>query len=121
MSALAVMLVAMGIADGCLGFRGYRAGWMSLVIGPVVVVVVASLSALRHLGDVVLLLVAAAATVSWQILCRRAERTGTRVIAPLVVFFGAGLVLIVLSGWGSAVHGLVARWASWTDVPLGAV
>ena len=42
-------------------------------------------------------------------------------IAPLVVFFGAGSVLIVSSGRGSAVHGVVARWASWTDVPLGAV
>ena len=94
---------------------------MSLVVGPVVVVVVAALSALWHVGDIALLLVAAAATVVWRILCRRAERTGEQVIAPLVVFFGAGSVLIVLSGWGSAVHGLVARWVSWTGVPLGAV
>jgi hypothetical protein len=91
-SALGVMLVAMGITDGC---RGFRAGWVSLV--------------------------AAAATVLWRILCRRAERTGEQVIAPLVVFFGAGSVLIVLSGWGSAVHGVVARWVSWTGLPLGAV
>jgi hypothetical protein len=117
-SALGVMLIAMGIADGC---RGFRAGWVSLVIGPVVVVVVAALSALWHVGDIALLLVAAAATVVWRILCRRAERTGEQVIAPLVVFFGAGSVLIVLSGWGSAVHGVVARWVSWTGVPLGAV
>ena len=85
------------------------------------VVVVAALSALWHVGDIALLLVAAAATVVWRILCRRAERTGEQVIAPLVVFFGAGSVLIVLSGWGSAVHGVVARWVSWTGVPLGAV
>ena len=118
MSALAVMLVAMGIADGC---RGFRARWVSLVVGPVVVVVVAALSALWHVGDIALLLVAAAATVVWRILCRRAERTGEQVIAPLVVFFGAGSLLIVLSGWGSAVHGVVARWVSWTGLPLGAV
>jgi len=117
-SALAVMLVAMGIADGC---RGFRARWVSLVVGPVVVVVVAALSALWHVGDIALLLVAAAATVVWRILCRRAERTGEQVIAPLVVFFGAGSLLIVLSGWGSAVHGVVARWVSWTGLPLGAV
>jgi hypothetical protein len=117
-TALAVMLVAMGIADGC---RGFRAGWVSLVAGPVVVVVVGSLSALWHFGDIALLLVAAAATVVWRILCQRVERTGEQVIAPLVVFFGASSVLIVLSGWGSAVHGLVARWVSWTGVPLGAV
>lgn len=118
MSALGVMLVAMGIADGC---RGFRAGWVSLVAGPVVVVVVAALSALWHAGDIALLLVAAAATVVWRILCRRAERTGEQVIAPLVVFFGAGSVLIVLSGWESAVHGVVGRWVSWTGLPLGAV
>jgi hypothetical protein len=112
------MLVAMGITDGC---RGFRAGWVSLVAGPVVVVVVGALSALWHAGDIALLLVAAAATVVWRILCRRAERTGEQVIAPLVVFFGAGSVLIVLSGWGSAVHGVVARWVSWTGLPLGAV
>jgi hypothetical protein len=117
-SALAVMLVAMGIADGC---RGFRTGWVSLVAGPVVVVIVAALSALWHFGDIVLLLVAAAATVVWRVLCQRAERTGEQVIAPLVVFFGASSVLIVLSGWGSAVHGVVARWISWVDVPLGDV
>ena len=119
-----MMLVAMGIADGCRAFRAFRAfraGWVSLVVGPVVVVVVAALSALWHFGDIALLLVAAVGVVVWQILCQRAERTGKQVIAPLVVFFGAGSVLIVLSGWGSAVGGLVARWASWTDLPLGAV
>ena len=118
MSALAVMLIAMGITDGC---RGFRIGWVSLAVGPVVVVIIASLSALWHFGDIALLLVAAAATVVWRVLCQRAERTGQQVIAPLVVFFAAASVLIVLSGWGSAVHGLVARWASWTEVPLGAV
>jgi hypothetical protein len=117
-SALAVMLVAMGIADGC---RAFRAEWASLVIGPIVVVVVAAQSALWHFGDIVLLLVAAVATVAWRILCRRCEHTGEWEIAPLAVFFGAGSVLIVSSGWGSTVHGLVARWASWTDLPLGAV
>jgi hypothetical protein len=117
-SALAVMLIAMGITDGC---RGFRIGWVSLAVGPVVVVIVAALSALWHSGDIALLLVAAAATVVWRVLCQRAERTGQQVIAPLVVFFAAASVLIVLSGWGSAVHGLVARWASWTEVALGAV
>jgi hypothetical protein len=117
-SALAVMLIAMGITDGC---RGFRIGWVSLAVGPVVVVIVAALSALWHFGDIALLLVAAAATVVWRVLCQRAERTGQQVIAPLVVFFAAASVLIVLSGWGSAVHGLVARWASWTEVALGAV
>ena len=86
MSALAVMLVAMGIADVC---RGFRAPWVSLAVGPVVVVAVAALSALWHVGDIALLIVAAAATVVWRMLSRGAERIGRYVIAPLVVFFVA--------------------------------
>jgi hypothetical protein len=115
-SALAVMLIAMGIADG---FRGFRVGWVSAAVGPLVVVAVAALSALWHFGDIALLIIAAAATVVWRLLCERADRTGKHVIAPLVVFFAAGSALIVLSGWASPVRGVVERWMSWTDVPLG--
>src|ERR1700686_1733114 len=89
------MLVAMGIADGS---RGFRAGWVSLVVGPVVVVVVAALSALWHVGDIALLLVAAAATVVGRILGRRAERTGEQVIGPLGGFFGGGRVVLCCPG-----------------------
>jgi hypothetical protein len=117
-SALAVMLVAMGIADVC---HGLRAPWVSVAVGPLVVVAVAALSALWHVGDISLLIVAAAATVVWRILCRRAERTGRHVIAPLGVFFVATAVLIALSGWGSPVNGVFARWMSWNALPLGAV
>ncbi len=54
-------------------------------------------------------------------LCRRAECTGRHVIAPLVVFAVAATALIMLSGWGSDVGGVVARWMSWTDVPFKVV
>lgn len=118
MSALAVMLVALGITDAC---RSFQPSWVSCAVGPVVVVAVAALSALWHLRDVALLLVAVVTAVVWRILCQRAERTGRHVIAPLVVFFGSGAVLIVLSGWGSPVRGMVARWMSWTDLPFGDV
>jgi hypothetical protein len=117
-SALAVMLIAMGIADG---FRGFRVGWVGVAVGPAVVAAVAALSALWHFGDIALLVFAAAATVAWRLLCGHAERTGEHVIAPLVVFFVAASTLIVLSGWGSPVRGVVARWMSWTDLPLGSL
>jgi hypothetical protein len=117
-SALAVMLVAMGIADVC---RNLRMAGVSAAVGPVVVIAVAALSALWHLGDIALLTVAATATVAWRMLCRRAERTGRHVLAPLAVFFVAAAVLIALSGWGSPVDGIVARWASWAALPLRTV
>jgi hypothetical protein len=117
-SALAVMLVAMGITDAC---RNFRLPWVAAAVGPIIVVAVAALSALWHVGDIALLIVAAAATVVWRVLCRCAERTGKHVIAPLVVFFIAAATLIALSGWGSPVSGIVARWMTWAPLPFGAV
>ena len=84
MSALAVMLIAMGIADAVR--RLTRAQWVPLVIAPAVVVACAALSGLWHLGDLPLLAIAAAAGVGWVVLCARAERTGEHQGAPLAVF-----------------------------------
>ncbi|MGH3555899.1 MAG: hypothetical protein ACRDT5_25555, partial [Mycobacterium sp.] len=79
MSAVAVLFIAVGIADMCR-----RAPvWLSLVIGPVVVVVCAALCALWHPGDIPLLVLAAAAAAVWEWLCLRSERTGAHQIAPL--------------------------------------
>lgn len=116
MTALAVMFIAMGIADGC---RVLRAGWLSIAVGPIVVIAVAGLSALWHFGDIVLLIGAGAATAVWRALCRRAERTETQAVAPLIVFAGAVVTLMVFSGFGSPVRGVVAHWVAWAHVPLG--
>lgn len=109
MSAVAVLLIALGVADLCR--RAVRAVWPSLVVGPVVVAVCGALAGLWHAGDIALLGLAAAASVAWEWLCRRSELRGRRQAAPLAVFVAALTVLIVLSGWSSAVHGLVARWS----------
>jgi hypothetical protein len=72
-SGLAVMLIAMGIADMCRRLTDRIRP--PVVAAPVVVVVCAALAGLRRLGDVALLVIAAAAV------------------------FGAGVgVLILLSG-----------------------
>ncbi len=115
MSALAVMLIAMGIADGVR--RLTSVGWLPPVVAPLVVVTFAALSGLWHLGDFPLLAIAAAAGIGWVMLCGRAERTGEHQGAPLAVFGVALAALILLSGWGSDVAGLVGRWTSWVDVP----
>jgi hypothetical protein len=114
-SAVAVLLIAVGIADACR--RLVRASWVPLLAAPVTVVVCAALSALWHLGDIVLLVIAAAAAVAWEWLCIRSERTGQHEGAPLVVFTCAVALLIVLSGLGSGVGGLVERWADWVGLP----
>ncbi len=114
MSGLAVMLIAVGVADVCR--RLTERLWVPVVVAPVVVIGCATLAGLWHLGDVALLVIAAVASVGWLLLCARAERTGEHEVAPLALFGGAVGLLIVLSGWGSDVAGLVQRWPSWTGL-----
>ena len=115
MSALAVMLIAMGVADAVR--RLARAVWVPAVAAPAAVVVCAGLSGLWHPGDIPLLAIAAAAGVGWVVLGARAERSGDHEGAPLAVFGLALAALILLSGWASDVGGLVERWSSWIEVP----
>ncbi len=115
MSALAVMLIAMGIADAVR--RMTRAAWVPPVTAVVVVVITAALSGLWHRGDLPLLAIAAVAGAGWVVLCARAERTGEHQGAPLAVFGIALAALFLLSGWDSDVAGLAGRWTSWVDAP----
>ncbi|HET6731237.1 hypothetical protein [Mycobacterium sp.] len=115
MSGLAVMLIAVGIADVCRRLTDRI--WVPVAVAPLTVVCCAVLAGLWHLGDIALLVIAAAASVWWVVLCARAERTGEREVTPLVVFGGAAGVLILLSGWGSDVAGLVQRWSGWVGLP----
>ena len=115
MSAVAVLLIAIGIADAVR--RLTRAAWVAPVVAPVVVVVCAALSGLWHLGDLPLLAIAAVAGVGWVVLGARAERSGDHHGTPLAVFGLALAALILLSGWASGVGGLVERWAGWVDIP----
>jgi hypothetical protein len=111
------MLIAIGIADMCRRLTVRM--WVPVVVAPVVIVVCALLAGLWHLGDIVLLVIAAAASIGWLSLCARAERKGEREAAPLVLFGLAVGLLIVLSGWGSDVEGLVARWPAWVGIDIG--
>ncbi|ORW30918.1 hypothetical protein AWB91_18255 [Mycobacterium paraense] len=119
MSAVAVLLLAVGIADLCR--RAVRAAWAPLAAGPAVVVACAVLGALWHRGDIPLLVVAATAAVVWEWLCLRSERSGRQQAAPLAVFTAALALLIVLSGWSSPVGGVVGRWSAWVQLPLSHV
>jgi len=114
-SALAVMLIAMGVADVARRLTGRT--WVPPVVAPAVVVGCAALAGLWHANDIVLLEIAVAASIAWVVLCARAERTGDRELAPLIVFAVAVGLLIMLSGFGSDADGLVARWSTWVDLP----
>jgi hypothetical protein len=89
MSALAVLLIAVGIGDACRRLVGIR--WLPTVVALVVIAACVLLGALWHLGDVPLLVIAA------------------------VTSAGVAL-LILLSGWGSDVGGLIGRWSTWAGL-----
>ncbi|HEX2284631.1 MAG TPA: hypothetical protein VHI10_07365, partial [Mycobacterium sp.] len=116
MSALAVMLIAMGVAD--VSRRVTDRVWVSVAVAPAVVVGCAALAGLWRLGDIALLVLAAAASVGWVISGAHAERSGERELTPLVIFGAAVGVLILLSGWSSDVGGVVARWPSWVGIAV---
>lgn len=115
MSALAVLLIAVGLADMCR--RVTHRAWIPVAVVPAAVVGCALLAGLWHRGDVPLLLIGCAAGIAWQVLGARAERTGERPWAPLLVLASAAGTLILLSGWASEVAGLVGRWSTWTQLP----
>lgn len=112
MSAIAVFPIALGVTDLCR--RGIRAVWPPLLIGPVMVLVCAVLGALRHAGDIPLLVVAAAAVVAWEWLRARSEHSGRQQGAPLAVFGSTLALLAVLSGWV-----LAGQWRRRAVVDLG--
>jgi len=114
MSALAVLLIAVGIGDVCR--RLIRVTWLPTMVALAVIAACALLGALWHLGDVPLLVIAAVTSVAWLLLCGRAERAGTHQAVPLAVFGTGVALLILLSGWGSEVGGLIARWSTWADL-----
>jgi hypothetical protein len=115
-SALAVMLIAMGIADVCRRLTDRL--WPPVVVAPIVVTGSAVLAGLWHVGDVVLLVIAALAGVGWVVLGARAEWSGEHEVAPLALFGVAVGLLITLSGLSSDVAGLVARWPSWVGIAV---
>jgi hypothetical protein len=118
-SAVAILLIALGIADVCR--RSTRAAWLPVAVGPLVVAVCAALCALWHAGDVALLALAAATTVIWPLLCARSERTGVHHVAPLAVFGTSLGLMMALSGWTAEVSGVVARWSRWAALPVNDV
>ena len=114
MSALAVLLVAVGIGDVCRRLVAIR--WLPTVVALLAIVACVLLGALWHLGDVPPLVITAVTSVGWLLLCGRAERLGTNQAVPLAVFGTGVALLILLSGWGSDVGGLIARWSTWSGL-----
>jgi hypothetical protein len=99
MGALAVFLIAVGVADICRKLT-HRL-WPALIAGAASVVISAAAGGLWHRGDIALLVLACTVTVTWIMLGGNTERSGTRHGRALATFgFGGGLI-IAFSGWSS--------------------
>lgn len=114
MSALAVFLIAVGVADICRKLSARQ--WLALVAGPLTVVVCAAAAGLWHRGDIALLVVAAAMSVAWVVLGGAAERTGTRHGRALTVFGVGAALMVAFGGWSSEVAGPLGRWLPWVGL-----
>ncbi|BBY64542.1 hypothetical protein [Mycolicibacterium helvum] len=115
MSGVAVLLIAIGCAD--IMRRLATRLWPAVVTGPMVAVAIAALCGLWRPGDLLLVVIAAAAAVAWELSCNHAERVGGRgQVTPLVLFAAVLAMMIVLSGLGSPCAGLVKAWAGWAPV-----
>jgi len=116
MSALAILLIAIGCADVVRSITA-RA-WLPVAAGPAIAVSAAALCGLWQLGDLALIGIAAAAAAAWEWARTRAEHiSGHRQAAPLVLFLTAVVALATLSGLGSPVAGVVEAWSGWVAVP----
>jgi hypothetical protein len=116
-SGLAVMLIEMGIADVCR--RLTRFLWVPAVVAPVAVAGTGALTGLWHLGDFGRLVIAATASVGWLVLCAHSQRTGDHEWRPVTLFGVAVGLLVLLSGWGSDVAGVVALWPPRVGLEVG--
>ena len=116
MSGVAVLLIAVGIADIVRTLSGRQ--WPAVLTGPVVAAASAALCGLWHLGDLLTVGGAAVAAVAWELSCTRAERTRGRRQALPLLFFGTALaVQILLAGLSSPVTGPIKAWLDWAAVP----
>lgn len=119
MSSLAILLIAVGLAD-LVAARGWRDLQMGRLVGAwaglVSIAVLAVLSDLGGWGDLVLLAVAGLTTASWVILTERADRTDRGQGVALAALAGGAGLIVLLSGWSTPAGGAVARWLDWTAI-----
>ncbi len=115
MSALAVLLVAVGCTDLLRPWRGFS--WTAPILAPALVGLIAAICGLLSGGDLLPIGVAVLAAAAWELSCVWTERADRpRHFAPLIVFGAAVAILLSLSGFSSPVAGPIQAWWGWTPL-----
>lgn len=116
MSAVAVLLIAVGCAD-IVRRLTERTGLAALTAASVALGT-AALCGLWRIGDLLPVGIAVATAAAWELVCAHAERVGGRRQAvPLVLFVAVIAILLLLSGLTSPVGGAVRSWSHWATLP----
>jgi len=118
-SALALLLIAVGLAD-LVSARDWPHPLLARRVGALVglasIAALALLADLDGWGDLALLAVVALTTGAWVVLVGRAVATDRGQGRALGVFALGVALTLLLAGWSSPVGGAVARWLAWTDL-----
>lgn len=121
MSALAVLLIAVGVSDlvgGQLRLLGRWNRWFPVAAGVATVAVVGALAGMTDPGQVGLLALSALAVAGWQVTSTIAFARSQRHWLPLLVITGSLTLLLGLAGYAGRAGGPLSRWMTWSDVPL---
>jgi hypothetical protein len=118
-SALAILLIAVGVAD-LVAARGWRQPQTGRRVGSLValgsIALLTVLSDLSGWGDLALVAVAGVTTAAWVVLAARADDTDEgQGLALAVLAFGGGLI-VLCSGWSSPAGGVLADWLEWSGI-----
>lgn len=118
MSAVAVLLIAIGLLDLLRPLVPRR--WSVVAAAPALVLLFAALCGLWHRGDFIVVGIATAAATAWSLASTAAEgRSGPRQAAPLIIFPGSLLPLLALSGFASPIGGPARTWWNWLEPVTG--
>lgn len=119
MSVLAVALLSIGVTD-LVRLKAWgdaqRGQIITLLAGLVTLAMLAVLTDLTGIGDLLLLIVSAAMLCGW-VVTSSGRRSGAAAV-PLLVLGGGCAVLLGASGAASEAGGAFSRWLDWTGFAL---
>ncbi|USQ78885.1 hypothetical protein NF556_14795 [Ornithinimicrobium faecis] len=119
MSALALLLIAVGLSD-LIAARGWSDRHTGRRVGALAglasVAALALLAGLTGWGDLALLTIAGLTTGGWVVLAGRADDSDLGQGLALAALAAGTALSVLLSGWATPAGGALGRWLEWTGI-----